>query len=105
MNTFLLGIMAWSLPCRAACATARSHPTQPGCREQRYHRSMHRFHYLILPVMAWLAVLNGAAVMAQVGVVRTVEGQVSVASGKPECALRYGLDLDEGDAVRTGEKA
>ena len=42
---------------------------------------------------------------AQVGVVRAVEGQVSVFSGKPECAPRYGLDLDEGDAVRTGEKS
>lgn len=44
-------------------------------------------------------------VLAQVGVVRTIEGQVQVFSGKPECAPRYGLDLDEGDAVRTGEKA
>ena len=36
---------------------------------------------------------------------RTIEGQVSVLSGKQECAPRYGLDLDEGDAIRTGEKA
>ena len=43
--------------------------------------------------------------LAQVGIVRTVEGQVSVISGKPECAPRYGLDLDEGDAIRTGAKA
>lgn len=42
---------------------------------------------------------------AQVGVVRTIEGQVRVFSGKPECAPRYGLDVDEGDVVRTGEKA
>ncbi len=44
-------------------------------------------------------------VLAQVGVVRTIEGPVQVFSGKPECAPRYGLDLDEGDAVRTGDKA
>ena len=42
---------------------------------------------------------------AQVGVVLTVEGQVNVVSGKQECGLRYGLDLDEGDTVRTGEKS
>lgn len=44
-------------------------------------------------------------VLAQVGVVRTIEGSVQVFSGKPECAPRYGLDLDEGDAVRTGDRA
>ncbi len=43
--------------------------------------------------------------MAQVGIVRTVEGPVSVLSGKQECAPRYGLDLEEGDAVSTGAKA
>jgi hypothetical protein len=45
------------------------------------------------------------AAHAQVGVVRTVEGQVNVYSGREECAPRYGLDLDEGDAVRTGPKS
>jgi hypothetical protein len=42
---------------------------------------------------------------AQVGIVLTVEGQVNVISGKQECSLRYGLDLEEGDTVRTGEKS
>jgi hypothetical protein len=42
---------------------------------------------------------------AQVGIVRTVEGQVRVFSAKAECAPRYGLDVDEGDIVRTGDKA
>lgn len=42
---------------------------------------------------------------AQVGIVRTVEGRVTVFSGREECAPRYGLDLEEGDAVRTGEKS
>ena len=62
--------------------------------------------------MAWIGAI-GLALMAalaapagaQVGVVRTVEGQVNVVSGKLECAPRYGLDLDEGDAVRTGPKS
>lgn len=48
---------------------------------------------------------TAAQAQSQVGVVRTVEGQVSVFSAKPECAPRYGLDLDEGDVVRTGEKS
>lgn len=42
---------------------------------------------------------------SQVGIVRTVEGAVSISSGRQECAPRYGLDLEEGDAVRTGSKA
>lgn len=42
---------------------------------------------------------------AQVGIVLTVEGRVNVISGKQECSLRYGLDLEEGDTVRTGEKS
>lgn len=50
---------------------------------------------LVVPCLAW----------AQVGVVRTIEGQVRVFSGKAECAPRYGLDVDEGDVVRTGEKS
>lgn len=37
--------------------------------------------------------------------VLTLEGQVNVISGKQECGLRYGLDIDEGDSVRTGDKA
>lgn len=51
------------------------------------------------------AVASAPYAMAQVGIVRTVEGQVNVFSGREECAPRYGLDLEEGDAVRTGEKA
>lgn len=53
----------------------------------------------------WFAVLWTLPAAAQVGIVRTVEGQVTVFSGKQECAPRFGLDLDEGDAVRTGAKA
>src|SRR5688572_1020500 len=49
--------------------------------------------------------LSARAAQAQVGIIRTVEGQVSVFSGKQECAPRYGLDLEEGDAVRTSAKA
>lgn len=56
-------------------------------------------------LMACLAWLGPSLVFAQVGIVRTVEGQVSVFSGKQECAPRYGLDLEEGDAVRTGPNA
>ncbi len=44
-------------------------------------------------------------VAAQVGMVLTIEGQVNVISGKQECGLRYGLDLEEGDTVRTGDKS
>lgn len=50
-------------------------------------------------------VLYAAPAWPQVGIVRTVEGEVNVASGRQECAPRYGLDLEEGDAVRTGAKA
>ena len=42
---------------------------------------------------------------AQVGIVLTVEGNVRVVSGKQECSLRYGLDIEEGDTVRTGENS
>jgi hypothetical protein len=52
-----------------------------------------------------VALLYGVPAAAQVGVVRTVEGPVNVFSGRQECAPRYGLDLEEGDAVRTGPKA
>ena len=52
-----------------------------------------------------LVLPNVTPALAQVGIVRTVEGPVSVLSGKQECAPRYGLDLEEGDAVRTGAKA
>lgn len=55
--------------------------------------------------VAVLAGLTALPVSAQVGVVLTVEGQVNVISGKEECGLRYGLDIDEGDTVRTGEKS
>ena len=50
----------------------------------------------------------GAVVLqasAQVGIVLTVEGEVNVVSGKQECGPRHGLDLEEGDTVRTGEKS
>ena len=80
------------------------------CAKQRYY-----WHVQITIHNLWmLAALSCGAfisfaipprVLAQVGVVRTIEGKVSVFSGKPECAPRYGLDLDEGDAVRTGEKS
>jgi hypothetical protein len=59
-------------------------------------------------LMISLLLAAGLAVVparAQVGIVLTVEGQVNVISGKEECGLRYGLDLDEGDTVRTGEKS
>lgn len=56
-------------------------------------------------VVAVLAGLTALPVSAQVGVVLTVEGQVNVISGKEECGLRYGLDIDEGDTVRTAEKS
>ena len=59
----------------------------------------------IFATLVWAALASVSPVQAQVGVVRTVEGQVSIFSNKPECAPRYGLDLDEGDAVRTGDKA
>ncbi len=49
--------------------------------------------------------MTALPVAAQVGMVLTVEGQVNVISGKQECGLRYGLDLEEGDTVRTGEKS
>ncbi len=52
-----------------------------------------------------MALASAAAALAQVGIVRTIEGRVSVFSGRPECAPRHGLDVDEGDVVRTGEKS
>ncbi len=71
--------------------------------------TIHNFHRNILPrvllYMAWLTAALPLQVLAQVGVVRTIEGQVNVFSGKAECAPRYGLDVDEGDVVRTGDKA
>lgn len=51
------------------------------------------------------ALLAAAAARAQVGVVRTLEGEVRVFSGQQECAPRFGLDINEGDAVRTGGKS
>lgn len=48
---------------------------------------------------------SGFTAQAHVGMVLTLEGQVNVISGKQECGLRYGLDIDEGDTVRTGDKA
>ena len=56
-------------------------------------------------VAAALAVPAAWPARAQVGMVLAVEGRVNVISGKQECGLRYGLDLDEGDTVRTGEKS
>jgi hypothetical protein len=55
--------------------------------------------------VAWLGIAATPGAQAQVGIVRTVEGQVNVFSGRQECAPRYGLDLEEGDAVRTGAKS
>ena len=49
--------------------------------------------------------MTALSAAAQVGMVLTVEGQVNVISGKQECGLRYGLDLEEGDTVRTGDKS
>jgi hypothetical protein len=62
-------------------------------------------------IRMWIALTSGLMSMAgtpalaQVGIVRTVEGQVNVMSGKQECAPRYGLDLEAGDVVRTGAKS
>lgn len=77
-----------------------------GGTEQRYHRPMQQLFcaFLIGAAGMCVALLNVSPVLAQVGIVRTVEGPVSVMSGKQECAPRYGLDLEEGDAVRTGAK-
>ena len=52
-----------------------------------------------------LVLLGCTGAWAQVGIVRTVEGDVRVLSGKLECAPRFGLDLDEGDTLRTGDKS
>jgi hypothetical protein len=52
-----------------------------------------------------MALLPLAPAWSQVGIVRTVEGAINVTSGRQECAPRYGLDLEEGDAIRTGAKA
>ncbi len=67
------------------------------------HNRLHRLRLAIAG--ACLALLPVAPSWPQVGIVRTVEGAVNVSSGREECAPRYGLDLDEGDAVRTGPKA
>jgi hypothetical protein len=56
-------------------------------------------------VLFMLLLVTCAMARAQVGVVRTLEGDVRVSSGQPECAPRHGLDINEGDAVRTGEKS
>ena len=56
-------------------------------------------------LVMWLGFAAVFDAQAQVGIVRTVEGQVNVFSGRAECAPRFGLDLEEGDAVRTGEKS
>ena len=68
------------------------------------HAAMRMAHLLILFLLL-AASLAAVPARAQVGIVLTVEGQVNVISGKEECGLRYGLDLDEGDTVRTGEKS
>ena len=79
--------------------------------ERRYDLLMQIFGYGLcrgfLISVVWLCCTLSSVfpVAAQVGIVRTVEGQVSVSSGRQECAPRYGLDLDEGDAIRTGDKA
>ena len=65
-----------------------------------------RFLSMLLVLLTAFAALPARAqVGTQVGIVLTVEGQVNVVSGKPECGVRYGLDLEEGDMVRTGDKS
>jgi hypothetical protein len=68
---------------------------------------MQKMFYPLLQGIAGvgMAMSHSAPAWPQVGIVRTVEGVVNVASGRQECAPRYGLDLEEGDAVRTGAKA
>jgi len=75
--------------------------------ERRYYHKMQKMFRSLLTVAGWMfyVMSHMSPVLAQVGIVRTVEGQVSVFSGKQECAPRYGLDLEEGDAIRTGAKA
>ncbi|MBM3341432.1 MAG: FecR domain-containing protein [Betaproteobacteria bacterium] len=68
---------------------------------RRYHSPMQLWRYFGV-LVGWAA---ACAAPAQVGIVRTLEGQVTVSSAKQECAPRHGLDLEEGDAVRTGAKA
>lgn len=64
------------------------------------------FHGLLKGIAGvCMALSHAVPAWPQVGIVRTVEGAVNVSSGRQECAPRYGLDLDEGDAVRTGAKA
>lgn len=63
------------------------------------------YRKLLVFLLSLLVLSAGSRALAQVGIVHTVEGRVSVLSGKLECAPRFGLDLDEGDAVRTGEKS
>jgi hypothetical protein len=80
----------------------------PGCRhgKARYHCAMRTTFLSSAAILfAVLAALTALPAKALVGMVLTVEGQVNVISGKQECGLRYGLDLDEGDTVRTGEKS
>lgn len=59
----------------------------------------------LLAALVVFPALTALPASALVGVVLTVEGQVNVISGKEECSLRYGLDIEEGDTVRTGEKS
>jgi len=66
---------------------------------------MGRQWFFVLLIIHACLMLAPLSLRAQVGMVLTVEGQVNVISGKPECSLRYGLDIEEGDTVRTGEKS
>ena len=68
----------------------------------RYHCAMQIVRKIIFALAMSAAALP---VSAQVGIVLTVEGEVNVMSGKQECGPRHGLDLEEGDTVRTGEKS
>lgn len=52
-----------------------------------------------------ICALCTAPLYAQVGIVATIEGNVRVQSSKEECGLRHGLELEEGDIVRTDAKA
>jgi len=71
----------------------------------RYHCTMREFLFRCWVLLGLCAAPWPAQSHAQVGIVLTVEGEVNVISGKQECGLRYGLDLEEGDTVRTGEKS
>lgn len=63
------------------------------------------YRRLFMSVVLCLALLSESTALAQVGIVYTVEGQVSLKSGRQERVQHFGLDLDEGDAIRTSVKS